>query len=109
LNSSTALRVKAKRSPAVPSFATLASKSRTEAATRHSFDLCFDVTQLTLSISNCCVRRSLSFSEPNHLSRLLVLHPGAVERDRVAVQAIAGIPFPAQSGKRLRQLVPSPF
>ncbi len=87
-NKSTALRVKAERSPVGPCSANGASNSRPEATARHALDLGVDLTKLPLSISNRSLGGRLVSLQSLHLPGGLVLHAGAVECARVALKAI---------------------
>jgi hypothetical protein len=84
-----------------------ASNSRPETTARHELDRSVDVTKLALNIANCCVGRFLSLSQPQHLLGPLVLHPRAIERERVAVTAISVGSVLAQRWQRSRQLIAS--
>ena len=65
-----------------------ASESRPETRARPELDLFVNVTKLALNIANCCIGGYLSFVQPHHLLRPLVLHARTLERERVAVAAI---------------------
>jgi hypothetical protein len=62
------------------------------------------VAKLALSIANRCVGRHLVFCQPQDLLRRVVRHASAVERQRVAVQAVRFGSLLAQCWKRFRQL-----
>jgi len=62
------------------------------------------MAKLALSIANRCVGRQLVFCQPQHLLRRVVRHASAVERKRVAVQAVRVGSLLAQCWQRFRQL-----
>jgi hypothetical protein len=70
-------------------------------------DLCVDVTELVLSIANCCVGGYFGLSQPHHLLRPLVLCSGAIEREYVAVAAMGVGSVRAQPWQRSRQFTAS--
>src|SRR5207247_10116979 len=98
---------RAKHSPVGRCSANGASNSRRETTARHALDFGVEVTKLALNIANCCVGGHLSLSQPHQLLRLLVLHSRAIERERVAVAAIAVGSVLAQPWQRSRQLTAS--
>jgi hypothetical protein len=87
--------------------ATATSESHAKATAWHQRDLCVDVAQLALNRTDFCVGSRLSVAEARQLLRLLVFHAGAIEGDRVAVQAIRAVSVFVQLGQRARQLTPS--
>ena len=84
-----------------------ASEPHAEATAWHERDLCVDVTQLALNRTDFSVGRRLSVAEACQLLRVLLFHPGTVERDRVAVQSIRAVSVLVQLWQRPRQLTPS--
>jgi mutator family transposase len=91
-----AARERQKHSPVGACSANGASNSRPETWARHELDLFVNGTQLVLNSTNRCIGGYLRLVQPHHLLRPLVLHSRTLERERVAVAAIAVGSLPTQ-------------